>query len=63
MYVQIFDPWIQERSLEYTKYENLLAGFLNHVQRHTQGRLVTNEGVPNVPVIRRFALDGHHRTK
>ncbi|KAI8525635.1 hypothetical protein RHMOL_Rhmol13G0245900 [Rhododendron molle] len=49
---QILDPWIQERSLEYTKYENLLAGFLNHVQRHTQGRLVTNEGTPNVPVIR-----------
>ncbi|XP_058197527.1 sodium/calcium exchanger NCL2-like isoform X2 [Rhododendron vialii] len=49
---QILNPWIQERSLEYMKYENLLAGFLNHVQRHTQGRLVTNEGAPNVPVIR-----------
>ncbi|KAH7837328.1 hypothetical protein Vadar_012607 [Vaccinium darrowii] len=49
---QIFDPWIQERSLEYAKYENLLAGFLNHVQRHTQGKLITNEGAPNIPVIR-----------
>ncbi|CAL5345102.1 unnamed protein product [Camellia sinensis] len=49
---QIFDPWIQERSLEYAKYENLLAGFLHHFQRHAQGKLVTNEGSPNIPVIK-----------
>ncbi|KAF5943876.1 hypothetical protein HYC85_017953 [Camellia sinensis] len=48
----IFDPWIQERSLEYAKYENLLAGFLHHFQRHAQGKLVTNEGSPNIPVIK-----------
>ncbi|XAR66535.1 hypothetical protein NMG60_11012808 [Bertholletia excelsa] len=49
---QIYNPWIQERSLEYTKYENLLAGFLDHVQRQAKGRLITDEGTPNIPVIK-----------
>ncbi|KAL2524238.1 sodium/calcium exchanger family protein/calcium-binding EF hand family protein [Abeliophyllum distichum] len=51
---QIFDPWIQERSLEYSKYENLLAGFLQHVQRHAQEKLIDENGQPNVPVIKRL---------
>ncbi|KAL0442690.1 UNVERIFIED_CONTAM: Sodium/calcium exchanger NCL [Sesamum latifolium] len=49
---QIFDPWIQERSLEYSKYENLLAGFLHHVQRHAKEKLVDENGQPNIPVIK-----------
>ncbi|CAI9760167.1 unnamed protein product [Fraxinus pennsylvanica] len=51
---QIFYPWIQERSLEYFKYENLLAGFLHHVQRHAQEKLIDENGQPNVPVIKRL---------
>lgn len=51
---QIFYPWIQERSLEYLKYENLLAGFLHHVQRHAQEKLIDENGQPNVPVIKRL---------
>ncbi|XP_052200791.1 sodium/calcium exchanger NCL2-like [Diospyros lotus] len=61
---QIFDPWIQERSLEYAKYENLLAGFLQHVQRQAHGKLVTREGTPNIPVIKslfsKIDTDGDH---
>ncbi|XP_057764340.1 sodium/calcium exchanger NCL-like [Salvia miltiorrhiza] len=49
---QIFDPWIQERSLEYSKYENLLVGFLQHVQRHAKEKLVDDSGQPNIPVIK-----------
>ncbi|KAL3820380.1 hypothetical protein ACJIZ3_006285 [Penstemon smallii] len=49
---QIFDPWIQERSLEYSKYENLLAGFLHHVQRHAKGKLIDESGQPNIPVLK-----------
>ncbi|KAL0398514.1 UNVERIFIED_CONTAM: Sodium/calcium exchanger NCL1 [Sesamum radiatum] len=49
---QVFDPWIQERSLEYSKYENLLAGFLQHVQRHAKEKLVDENGQPNIPVIK-----------
>lgn len=50
---QTFDPWIQERSLEYSKYENLLVGFLQHVQRHAKEKLVDDNGQPNIPVIKR----------
>lgn len=49
---QIFDPWIQERSLEYSKYENLLLGFLQHVQRHAKEKLVDHTGQPNIPIIK-----------
>ncbi|KAG8385478.1 hypothetical protein BUALT_Bualt03G0049500 [Buddleja alternifolia] len=49
---QIYDPWIQQRSLEYSKYENLLAGFLQHVQRHAKEKLVDENGQPNIPVIK-----------
>lgn len=52
VFLQIFDPWIQERSLEYSKYENLLVGFLQHVQRHAKEKLVDNNGQPNIPVIK-----------
>lgn len=51
-FLQIFDPWIQERSLEYSKYENLLLGFVQHVQRHAREKLVDEHGQPNIPVIK-----------
>nr|GMD83251.1 sodium/calcium exchanger NCL1-like [Ipomoea batatas] len=51
---QAMNPWIQERSLEYSKYENLLAGFLNHVQRHAGGKLINDEGQPDVHLIKRL---------
>ncbi|OIT20091.1 PREDICTED: uncharacterized protein LOC109220641 [Nicotiana attenuata] len=54
---QIFDPWMQERSLEYSKYENLLAGFLHHVQRHARGKLINEEGQPDIDVIKRLFLE------
>lgn len=44
---------MQERSLEYSKYENLLAGFLHHVQRHARGKLINEEGQPDIDVIKR----------
>ncbi|GFZ02997.1 hypothetical protein Acr_15g0016050 [Actinidia rufa] len=51
---QIFHPWIQERSLEYMKYKNLRTGFLQHMERHATGKLVTNERTPNIPVFKRL---------
>ncbi|XP_019175856.1 PREDICTED: uncharacterized protein LOC109171183 [Ipomoea nil] len=51
---QAMNPWIQERSLEYSKYENLLAGFLNHVQRHAGGKLINEEGQPDIHLIKRL---------
>ncbi|KAM3239282.1 hypothetical protein P3L10_014316 [Capsicum annuum] len=51
---QLWDPWIQKRSLEYSKYENLLAAFLQHVQRHAKGKLVDEQGRPDIKVIERL---------
>ncbi|KAL3341085.1 hypothetical protein AABB24_025575, partial [Solanum stoloniferum] len=51
---QLLDPWIQERSLEYSKYENLLAAFLQHMQRHASGMLIDKQGRPDIQVIQRL---------
>ncbi|KAG9158600.1 hypothetical protein Leryth_022349, partial [Lithospermum erythrorhizon] len=51
---QLWDPWMQERSLEYSKYENLLSGFLKYVQKQTKGKLVDENGKPNIPAIGRL---------
>ncbi|KAL3820378.1 hypothetical protein ACJIZ3_006283 [Penstemon smallii] len=52
---QIMNPWIQQRSLDYSKYEMLRTGFLKHVQRH--GQLVTENGKLNTPVIEKLFAD------
>ncbi|PIN23301.1 Ca2+ sensor (EF-Hand superfamily) [Handroanthus impetiginosus] len=49
---QIFNPWIQKISLDYSKYEVLRTGFLQHVQR--QGQLVNEEGKLNTNVIKKL---------
>ncbi|XP_047266549.1 sodium/calcium exchanger NCL2 [Capsicum annuum] len=54
---QLWDPWIQKRSLEYSKYENLLAAFLQHVQRHAKGKLVDEQGRPDIQVIERLFFE------
>ncbi|KAM3394076.1 hypothetical protein P3S68_003077 [Capsicum galapagoense] len=52
--IDLWDPWIQERSLEYSKYENLLAAFLQHVQRNARGMLVDEQGRPDIQIIGRL---------
>ncbi|KAK6124222.1 hypothetical protein DH2020_042058 [Rehmannia glutinosa] len=49
---QILNPWIQQRSLDYSKYEMLRTGFLQHIQR--QGKLVNEDGKLNAPVIKQL---------
>ncbi|KAL6546537.1 hypothetical protein OROMI_022258 [Orobanche minor] len=49
---QILNPWIQQRSLDYSKYEMLRIGFLQHVQR--QGQLVNEDGKLNAPLIKKL---------
>ncbi|KAK3030268.1 hypothetical protein RJ639_039851 [Escallonia herrerae] len=51
---QVFQPWVQERRLEYIKHEHLVVDVLTHVQQQTMGRLLTEDGAPNVPAIRRL---------
>ncbi|KAL2519109.1 sodium/calcium exchanger family protein/calcium-binding EF hand family protein [Abeliophyllum distichum] len=46
------NPWIQERSLEYVKYEILRKAFLQYVER--RGKLIDEDGNPNLRVINNF---------
>lgn len=51
--LQIFQHWIQQRRLEYVKHEHLVLRILRHVQMHALGRILTDDGAPNVAAIRR----------
>ncbi|KAJ4726400.1 putative Sodium/calcium exchanger family protein / calcium-binding EF hand family protein [Melia azedarach] len=51
---QIFQPWIQQRRLEYVKHEHLILRILKHVQNHALGRILADDGSPNVDAIRRL---------
>ncbi|CAI9783708.1 unnamed protein product [Fraxinus pennsylvanica] len=47
---QVMNPWMQERSLAYTKYETVRTGFLQHLQQH--GKLIDEDGNLNDSVIK-----------
>lgn len=50
---QLFRPAIQRRRLMYIKHEHLVFDILNRVQNQTSGKLLTENGSPNVSTIRR----------
>jgi len=51
---QIFQPWIQRRKLEYSRLKHVMSGLLKHAQMNTFGRLIVDDGRPNVPVIEKL---------
>ncbi|KAG0500475.1 hypothetical protein HPP92_000547 [Vanilla planifolia] len=51
---QIFQPWIQKRRLAYAKHKHVISGILRHAQMQALGRLLTDEGEPNKPVIEKL---------
>ena len=51
--LQIFEPWIQKRRLEFVKHKNLILSILQHVQNHALGNILTADGAPNVNAIKR----------
>ncbi|KAG8070453.1 hypothetical protein GUJ93_ZPchr0006g42349 [Zizania palustris] len=51
---QIFQPWIQRRRLEYSRRKHVMSGLLRHAQMHAFGRLLDDNGRPNVPVIEKL---------
>ncbi|KAI4321828.1 hypothetical protein MLD38_035162 [Melastoma candidum] len=53
-FYQVFQPYIQTRRLEYVKHAHLVRRILRHVQKRALGRLLTDEGTPNVEAIRRL---------
>ncbi|KAI3466071.1 hypothetical protein Pfo_022734 [Paulownia fortunei] len=63
-FYQFFQPWIQRRRLLYIKHEHLIVDILKHVQNQAMGRLLTDNGAPNVTTIRRlFEERDHDRDK
>ncbi|XP_073059912.1 sodium/calcium exchanger NCL2-like [Primulina eburnea] len=53
-FYQFFQPWIQRRRLLYIKHEHLVVDILKYMQNQTMGKLLTDDGSPNVSTIRRL---------
>ncbi|PIN20883.1 Calmodulin and related proteins (EF-Hand superfamily) [Handroanthus impetiginosus] len=53
-FYQFFHPWIQKRRLLYIKHEHLVVDILKHLQDQTMGNLLSDDGSPNVSIIRRL---------
>nr|CAD1843260.1 unnamed protein product [Ananas comosus var. bracteatus] len=51
---QIFQPWIQRRRLAYAKHKHVISGILRHAQMATLGRLLYDDGTPNVSIIQKL---------
>ncbi|CAA2981627.1 sodium calcium exchanger NCL2-like [Olea europaea subsp. europaea] len=63
-FYQVFEPWIQKRHLLYIKHEHLVIDILKHVQNQTMGRVLTENGSPNLSAIRRlFEVTDHDGDK
>ncbi|PWZ20156.1 Sodium/calcium exchanger NCL2 [Zea mays] len=51
---QVFQPWVQRRRLEYAGLKHVMSGLLRHAQTHIFGRLLREDGTPNIPVIEKL---------
>lgn len=49
--MQVFQPWIQRRRIDYAKHRHVISGVLKHLKMRAIGRLLTNRGEPNREVI------------
>lgn len=52
--VEIFEPWIQKRRLEYVKCNEGLLRILQLVQERALGIILTGDGAPNINAIQRL---------
>ncbi|GMH24932.1 hypothetical protein Nepgr_026775 [Nepenthes gracilis] len=59
---QIVQPWIQMRHLNYLKSRRIVSGFLQHLKKRAIGKLLTEDGKPNIEVLSRLfkAIDLDH---
>ncbi|KAM1278631.1 hypothetical protein TB2_030429 [Malus domestica] len=61
---EVFQPWIINRRRERAIKKNLMSEVLRHVQINSLGSIVTNDGRPDIPNIRRLFekidLDGNN---
>ncbi|GMN54432.1 hypothetical protein TIFTF001_023556 [Ficus carica] len=51
---QVLHPGIQRRHLNYAKHRHVIAGFLQHLNMHAIGKLLDENGEPNIPIIEKL---------
>ncbi|XWS10958.1 hypothetical protein CRYUN_Cryun38cG0043000 [Craigia yunnanensis] len=51
---QVFQPWIENKRKEREMKKNLISEMLNHFQSNTIGSLLTDDGKPDTPAIKRL---------
>ncbi|KAJ6301733.1 hypothetical protein OIU77_015947 [Salix suchowensis] len=51
---QVFQPWIQERRIEYTRHKLVMSGILKHLKQRALGRLLTDDGSLDEDVIKKL---------
>lgn len=52
--MQVFQPWIQRRRIDYAKHKHVISGVLKHLKMRALGRLLTDQGEPNREVIEKL---------
>lgn len=53
-FFQVFQPWIQRRKIAYALHKQLMSGILRQLKSHAVGKLITDEGKPNVEVMEKL---------
>ncbi|KDP36271.1 hypothetical protein JCGZ_09836 [Jatropha curcas] len=51
---QVVQPWIQQRRLAFVMHKHVISGILKHLRERSLGRLLTDDGQPNIDVIKRL---------
>jgi hypothetical protein len=54
--VQVFQPWIQRRKLDYVKHKHVIVGLLRHLREHALGKLVRDDGEPDKEIIEKLVF-------
>lgn len=52
--MQVFQPWIQRRRIDYAKHKHVISGVLKHLKMRALGRLLNERGEPNREVIEKL---------
>ncbi|GKV16428.1 hypothetical protein SLEP1_g27070 [Rubroshorea leprosula] len=61
-HAHVFQPWIQQRRIDYVKHKHVISGILQNLKQRALGSLLSDEGEPDVAVIKKLfhAIDENH---
>ena len=54
--LQVFQPTIQRRRIAYAEHKHVVSGILKHLKQHALGRLLNDQGEPNIEVIKKLVF-------